>query len=346
MSEVITEKPFIAEEILSGQVYVDEVVPDVIKRLQDTSLSDYKNQMVNPRFAGFTHEQVTQVRFVDLRSVDEGSAKKAVVFPLPEGRSYSPEMHIRAKAIQELLPEDTRLIVIPNNTRRESYYSFGFLGQNDAVETLGHLILETCSRLKLEDIVVTGYEQGASVSANIINDAANYDINISSVILGDPVDVEERTPKQLKEALWGSSLGNLNEAINDCGIPALSEAQCSRRGLDAYKQIFKFFGVHLDSRVAENVSLHESMTNDNFVDNLHNAVSKNNRKIEPANLHVVRMELSKIATEVLDIQMLEDPLLSDCLTVVEGYGHEGGDNVIDWALRVRKAVQGSNFYAS
>ena len=42
--------------------------------------------------------------------------------------------------------------------------------------------------------------------------------------------------------------------------------------------------------------------------------------------------------------MSEDPALAGRLTVVEGYGHEGGDNVFDWAIRMRDAVKKSGFY--
>jgi pimeloyl-ACP methyl ester carboxylesterase len=344
MSEILTEKPYMASEIVSGETYIDDVVPELVERLQSTTLDDFEKQMVNPRLVRFTQDSIPQLRFVDLRSEDEGFAKKAVVLPLPFGNPYSPAMHIRAKAVQDLLPEDTRVLVFPNNTRKEANYSFEFLEQHDAVETLGHLILKTCARLKLEEIVVSGYSQGASVGASILRDAPNYDINVATAILGDPADVEQRTPKQLRKAFMGTSLSDLNGAINDSAIPALSEAQLSRGGFDSVRQLMRFAGVYFDSRIAENVALHESMTSDRFVPNIADAVSANKGTLDAKNLHVVRMGLSKIATAALDEQMSEDPALAGRLTVVEGYGHEGGDNVFDWAIRMRDAVKKSGFY--
>ncbi len=340
MNEIIRDVP-----ILPGSNRLNEVQEESFERLQNMTLGQIEEEMTFPRWS-FSPNDLSglAIRYVDLRAPDESDSKKAVINLFPFGNDYTPAMHIRAKLLQDSLPEDTRLILFPNNTHDERFYSFNRLGQNDAAEELGHMMLKACKRLGVEEVAIVGYSQGASVGANVLRSAQNYDIDTRAAYLGDPADVTDRTPKELKRAFVAgglSAVNALNQAINDSGIPALTEAQLSGGGIDRIRQLIRFAGLSKIAKVRENQLLHESMSEDRFIGNVVSAVESGT--IDRQGMSVVRMGDSLVCPPVLEEDM-EFEGLGDLLTVVEGYGHEGGDNVLDNAVRASKVIAGSDFY--
>ncbi len=310
------------------------------------TLDQFIDDMPNPRTViTIRNTNSFDLRAVDLRASDEGSSNKAVVLPLPWGNGYSPSMYIRARAVQAFLPEATRLVMFPNNVRGEEYYSFDDHKQSDGVELLGHHILTACRVMGIEEVAIAGYSQGASVGASIMKEADRYGVDVKTAFLGDPPDTVDRTPKELKKAFMGSGLGKLNQAINESGISALSQAQLSRGGLDTPRQLLRFAGVGLNSRIPENRRLHESMANDRFVGNIVEALDGSFGDEPEKALVVARMALSKVCTVDLKTTMIDAGLVSR-LQSVDYYGHEGGDNVVDFALRFRDAVADSKLYTA
>ncbi|MFO0920507.1 MAG: hypothetical protein U0451_02435 [Candidatus Saccharimonadales bacterium] len=331
---------------MPGSDRLNDEQAESFERLQNMTLGQIEEEMPSPRWSFYPeYADGLSIRYVDLRAPDEGSSKKAVLNLFPFGNEYTPAMHIRAKLLQETLPEDTRLLLFPNNTD-ERFYSFNRLGQNDAIDELGNMVLAACTRLGVEEVSVVGYSQGASVGASILRQAYNYDIDTKAAYLGDPADVVNRTPKELKKAFVAgglSAISALNRAINDSGIPALTEAQLSGGGIDRVRQLIRFAGLNKVAKVHENELLHESMARDSFVDNIVVAVHDVEGTIDRRDVSVVRMGDSLVCTEDLE-QDMESKGLTESLTVVEGYGHEGGDNVLDSAVRASQVIAGSDFY--
>ncbi len=324
------------ELLLPYPSYELETDNEVHQRLAATSLEHYVDEMEGlDRVLSLPGDR--DLRVIDLRASNEADSSKAVVLPLPWGNDYSAAMHIRARALQEYLPEDIRLLVVPNNTDKDRYYE---LHENSApVKELGHMILAGCEFMEIEEIAIAGYSQGATVGASMLSESGSFDVNVEAAYLGDPANVVSRTAKQLKKAFVGEGLGELNQAINDSGLPALSEAQHSRGGLDSVKQILGLRNVLASSKVKENVMLHEGMTGNDFLMNIHSAI---NQGFDPKGLIVAKMEKSGICTQQLVVDMVRTGL-TKYLDVIQGYNHGGGDNVIDNALRARYAFQSGGF---
>ncbi|MCA9332742.1 hypothetical protein KDA00_02615 [Candidatus Saccharibacteria bacterium] len=279
-------------------------------------------------------------KLVDLRGKNEGDSSRAIVVPLPFGNPYSEAMDIRVRAIQAFMPEDTRILVFPNNTTKETYYSFDKNKQNDGLEELSHHVLRACKVLRVSEVAIAGYSQGASLGPQLMMDAESYDIGVTAAYLGDPANVVQRTPGKLKREFIGTGMGNLNRAINDSGIQALSEAQHSRGGFDTLRQLATIPSVAKSGSVFENVALHEAMTNGNFAFEIDAII---NNGFDPRQITIARMADSKVCRPELEADIATIGQ-EGSLQIVKGYGHEGGDNVIDNALRIRAAFERAGFW--
>ena len=309
------------------------------EELAATSLDDFINDMSEHVTLGESTDMA--IRAVDLLPA-EAEPKRAIVLPMSFGNGYNPSNHIRARAIQRFMPEDTRLVIFPNNTKQLETYNFK--GNKDPIEQLGVLILRACNELGIEEIAISGYSQAASVGAVMLSRAENYDIAVGAASLGDPANVVERTKKELKEDFVGKNLSvqwqnlqDLNRAINNSGIPALSETQHSRGGLDAVRQLIMFAGVNGNAKILANDQLYMAMTHDTFGDYIAEAVASG---IDPSLITVSAAENSKISKGVV-IDALNN---NTNVRRIPGYGHEACDNIIDLALGERIAFTRAGFY--
>lgn len=319
-----------------GLFYQEDLVTH--ERLAATSLSEFTEQMHAANNISVEFNQNHSIRFIDIRSDDEASSSEAIVMPLPFGNGFTPAMFIRAIALQSLLDEPKRILLFPNNSLGTTWYE----PANEAgsmKERLARDIIRATSKTGIERASIVGYSQGATIGASILAQSRS-ELEIDAAMLGDPANVENRTSKKLQKDFQGdgfSALKALNKAINDSAIPDLTEAQSSGDGaFIRTRQLLAMGKFGLGAKSSVNRQLHEDMTKDDFISDLVHA--ETNELSIKNHLVVVRMRDSLVCTEQLDNSMIA--LDKSKLEVVDGYGHEGGDNIILHALLARLAISG------
>lgn len=316
---------------------------EVIDDLARKSLSDYREAI--PTVESYSDGQ-WQTRFLRLRDENEGQSSKAVAVYYPFANGNSPQMLIRAMVQQALMPEDTQLIIFPNNTRSEKYqtpYDLCGAHPTSSIDQLAKRSLRAIEALGIEELAISGDSQGASVGAAVLKLSTDVvDIPGGSASLRDSGNMFSRKPGKLTKAFRKTGTGNLNRAINDSGIPALSEAQLSRGGTESVLQILRFvkFGL-IDSRDPNNQVLHRDMARGGFVPTLEEAHDNIGQ-----GTHVTLYERSLISRDKTEEFMLRRVLGDNGgeFQIIPGYGHEGGDNVVLSALLARRAFIAGGFF--
>lgn len=322
--------------------------------LARTSLEQFTQQMEMAPVRTINFDKDHKISLVDIRSDKESNSAEAIIIPLPFGNGYSPAMYIRALTIQSLLNQPKRILMFPNNDTKNAWHkmpSEETLAQQITEENnplsfstgqmLAETIIRATDRMGVGQADIAGYSQGATLGADLLVRATNY-LDITSAMLGDPANIQPRSAKQLQKDFQGNgfeALNALNQAINDSAIPALTEAQYSGPGFIARaKQLGALTRFGISSKSSINKELHLNMTAGDFVDNISIAERRDNLP-DPRHILIARMATSLVCTPQLDSR-LEQSGLSEYLEVIEGYGHEGGDNVILHALMARKAIEG------
>lgn len=295
----------------------------------ETTLESVMDFMGTPSYLDLADG--TQQGYVDRNLHLQEDDKEAVALMLPFANGYGPSMDIRASVMQDVL-QNRRVLVFPNNTKDQEWYA----ATENTAESLAQNAVAVVDSLGIEKLHVVGYSQGATIGALMLKHMPDrFDVSDSGVMLGEaPNVVKGREAKALSRAFTKGGTKPLNKAINDSGIPALSEAQHARGGIDSVRQLAMFAAFGLGTNKAVNKQLRESMTGDSFVSNILEADQL------PARLKIVRMAGSLICTDELDGAISASPINNSSLTVVNGYGHEGGDNVILHGLLARQAVEG------
>lgn len=346
MSEVILEAPRIMNGELTGKEIFFPEIRERVDCLQQETLESFQQDMIAPTSL-VSKVAKGYMRLVDFKDDIEVAPQNAVVALMPFGNPYNESIHIRADAISRLLPAHTRLLLFPNNSINDRYYTFDSKdSQHDALDTLSNYILEACVRLGVNNVLLAGYSQGASVGAKLASNAPGYDINVAGMVLGDPANVRSRSTSELRKDFTSTGISQLNRAINDSGIDSLSKAQHSRGGLDSIAQLALLAKAGMSSLIKENKELHEAMAGDSFVNDIEFASSQYS-DLNSDRLQIVRMHLSRIALPNLVADIKNSTSLGPLkLYEVIDYGHEGGDNVIDWALRTRQVAVASDFVNS
>ncbi len=315
--------------------------------LASRSLQSVVDTMPEPRIVD---GDAWRSRVIELRAENEADSSKAVALHLPFGNGYSPAMHIRALTLQKLLPQDTRVIVFPNNTRGEEYQTpiRAHARHRSPLEVLGYRSLRVLETLGVETLAVSGDSQGAGVAAAALVFAHDrFVVPCGAASLRDPADMMNRSPRALGKAFRKTGLGNLNRAINDSGLPALSEAQRSRGGADLVLQSLGMlrFGLR-DARTPMNKALHKAMAANDFSVYLEAAAFTG---AVGSGTHVALFEDSRVSRNKQEEYYLAHRVLGPRggqLEIIKGYGHEGGDNVVLSALLARRAFQAAGFFPS
>lgn len=260
---------------------------------------------------------------------------RGVVIGAPFGNDFNEFMGIRFKLLAESLPEPLRVIIFPNPTVDESAFNLNPVELETV--TSGHFrpIIErrfrTLATLGIEKPHFLGYSQDAALGATAIRLAVlggHFEVGASGLF--EWPNGVARTAKELKKAFIKTGLGNLNRAINESAIPALSEAQLSRGGFDTPRQLLRFAQGNKNAKLPVNKALHQGMATNFFSDELSIAL----RHDSQIPLLLGSGALSKITTLEARNYIKTDPVLSEQADeiVVSGYGHELGDNVVAHTL--------------
>jgi pimeloyl-ACP methyl ester carboxylesterase len=279
----------------------------------------------------------TQMGYYDLPAIQEedaeGSATATVeLFSFANG--YGPGLHVLTEIKRAFLPRDRRTLVFPNNA-----YEFTDPQKAYPIPALAGKVVETLVKVGVEDVTYDGYSQGALVAAAALNKSRS-NLEVLGAVLGDPPIKADRSAEQIKKDFMGdnpiASIKALFKAVNDSGIPALTDAQNARwrrlpqwlRGGMAYQKAAKS---------EPNYLLHQAMAGDPLTAHI-----EAGKDVVPArNLVIVRMAAGLICSSELDERMAEQGLATS-VHLIKEYGHEGGDNAVLRALLLRQAIMGTD----
>lgn len=295
------------------------------ERLAQTDLSGYQEEM---------YQALTPSRdLADIKHPDMANETEAILVFNSFGGPYNESSHILARAIQELAPQPMRTFHLPNNTRRNHYYSLNPVqAARDVFGQVAHTYLERVSKRNVKSVHIFGSSQGSAVGAAALGLAKVFELEVSSATLVDAPNMVDRAKKELSKDFRATGLGALNKAIQDSGIPALNEAQGVRgRKLDPLFQLPGFISFWFDSRIPENRLLQQAMGRNTFEGDLKYGVDQHDATNDLPIIHVPLFEASTISRPGIRVNGAQE-------YIVPPYGHEGADNVVLAGLLARLAI--------
>lgn len=257
----------------------------------------------------------------------EADPTEAVAWLYPFGNGYSPAMDMRTKFAMDLLKKPMRSLQFPNG---ESFFDTEGIKSPGIV--MAASVLEVAASAGVEKLHIVGASQGAMVGGHILSQLGFYfDINEAGAFLAEPPNITVRTPSELSTAFRKGGLRALNRAINNSGVPALSQAQASRGLYDLPRQMIGMTAFGFKSGTEMNRHLKADMAKNSFVQDMYRFNGRPERTV------VARMADSLICLASLDDQLA---MKGQTVEVVDGYGHEGPDNIVLNGLLARKAILG------
>jgi hypothetical protein len=324
--KTVETTPFIQDEVLEKHWLEDVRLQDAQQRLASIDLDRFWGNMTLPSRP--TREDAAS--FVDLRHRDEPDSKHAIIMPLPYANGWGPHVAYRAKLLQDSLEVPQRVIVFPNNTAFNTAYTFA---KNEELEVssgrfdaIAHKQFKTLDALGVESFHYIGYSQGASVGAvalKLASKSGYFEAKASGLF--EAPNMIARTKKELSKAFTAGGVKPLNRAVNDSGIPGLSEAQYSRGGLDAPKQLGKFAVFGLGTLRAANKAIKNGFTYNRFF-----------KEVDMIDTSVPVLTGAALETKIADPELVAER----GGIIVNGYGHEMGDNIVVHAIIGKLALQG------
>ncbi len=224
-----TLQPVVPPELLP---YWDDHAREAHEDLAAQSLDQVVKSMPEAKYSGYEG-----ARYVELSPMEDHDRESAVVLTLPYTNGWKPSMAIRAMALQNILPEPTRLIVFPDNTSSQTAYALSDDQRTDVAnghfDPIADKQAHVLDYLKIERLNVIGYSFGASVGAAALRLAAeNSRFELGNSGLFEPPNCLTRKIRELEGAFFSTKLKDLNRAINDSAIPALTDAQRAGGGIN------------------------------------------------------------------------------------------------------------------
>lgn len=334
-------EPVVPSELLP---YWDDHAREAYARLASMSL-DQVIEAMPP-----SHDPTPEsVRYVDLIPGMDYDPKRAIAFTTPYTNGWRPHIAIRAMALQGMLPEPTRVIVFPDNRLFETAYDltneelaqvdggdFGPIADKQAF-TLDNL-------LGIEEVHVVGGSEGASVGAAFLRRNAVSDrFKQGSSGLFEPPNCEKRENdvKGLERAFFETKLRDLNVAIRDSAIPALTEAQRANGGVQNINQSLRIGWDYLVSKKNKTMrAVKSGMATDTFASDLHEIRnSHQDFSVTIAGGSDSAIFRREVQDHFRRLFATQSRIQTDFVTI-QGEKHTMMDNVVLHALLGRRAVIG------
>jgi len=331
--------PQIADEFLRDKWQNDELAQEAHARLARMSLRQVVGSM-----PAVNHLEGRQASFVDLKPRGDYDDHSAVVLGLPFGNGWAPHVWLRAKLLQDSLEVPARMIIFPNNTLTNKAYYLNYDEMKQVAESgnfrpLIEQQFRTLDTLNINRFHRVGYSQDAAVGASALSIAANHGyFGLKPSGLFEWPNGTTRTAKQLNKQFTSDGIKPLKKAVNESAIPALSEAQRSRGGIDNLIQLGKLasFGLGIYLR-PENRAIRSGFGNTNFVVDVWEAIDGD----KELKVLLAVAENSKITTEEskTSVKALQE-FYPKRITFqeIKGYGHEMGDNLAIHTILGKMAV--------
>lgn len=284
------------------------------------------------------------VQYAILRGNGEVADEQAQVLFLPFGNGWAMHTFIRALQIHEGLGGGADTIIFPNATPGNVPYE---LSQEERAQVatgrldiIAEKQLRAVEALGKSALTIIGYSQGAGVGGAAIRRATeNGSVNVERAHLGEPANAMARPPSQLQKAFTATGLKPLITAVNDAGIPTLSEVQHTRGGLDTTRLLGGFVGVLRGSQMPVNKALHEAMTHNTFFSDVEKALRENPDLVVVLTgteySKIYPREIAEATTQSLRHLFPGRVFGQEIL----GRGHEAADNTTEYTASIVRSNQ-------
>lgn len=301
-----------------------EAVSNIRNHWRDKSLDDVYGEMPVPHNVGISGDRRVQLLELMPES-DDYDTTNTVVLGLPFLNGLSAHQYIRAKSMQLMNP-DVPLVVMPNNSHKESAYSFNDedrkkLATGD-ITPLGEIEMQALEQFdrkirRLGVMSLTGYSQGA-LTVLAMGAVGSGQLNVNVINADEAPSKTGRSAKELQKDFLAGGMFDVPDEAKETEISALEQALSRPRFiLDVAR-----FGI-------------QSLRSDSKL--IHHAMSGSaNNLVEAASNQDVPIKLGFIeSSPMFDPASITTD--AENVTIVgygEGFsrGHATGDNVIKHAL--------------
>jgi hypothetical protein len=328
----LPDAPVIPDEFLWELWEQDELLQEAHAELAATSLEDFWTPLpgVTPP-ADRDHSAV-----VDLLPDDAADPTTAIGVDFKWENDWRPGTAYGPVLLQNSLKVPTRVLAFPHGRSAYSLSGEEFEDvRNGNFDPIARRRLRTAEDLGIERIRFINTSEGATVGAAALKLLAlNGSMEADFAALIEPANTFGCTPDEKEKAVKAGGLRNLNRARNDSAIPALTEVEHARGGVDTIRQLISFAPMLFPSRAGR--AAHHGFTYPNFQRDLGMAFERN----EGLHALVVSAADSKIyppwARKAVRQHLTEYG--NAAFYDVEGYGHKLTDNVIVHALLGKMAL--------
>lgn len=195
------------------------------------SLAEVEQEMPAAQRVDIGDGRSVEVAIIDPE--DERDEQNDLVLAEPYLNGWTAHHYIRARAMQDIVAPNSRVIVLPNSSFGREAYSFTDteqqkLRQGD-ITPLSEQQMKALEHLKTETAWLTGYSQGGTSVLGIASVGSDK-IDVAKVNADEVPSETGRDAKALQKAFMESGgLGALRAAVRDAGVDALAEAMSLRR---------------------------------------------------------------------------------------------------------------------
>jgi len=217
-----------------------------------------------------TFNDGTQRQYGVLRRPGDFEHTEAVAIEVPHGHEADkPSMRIYGRLILDLVVPNGRVYIFPGITRNQP--GMKLYGEDLAVlargdfSPIGDRDAEIIGSEGVEELYVEAYSGGTSIAPYVIR-AATHTTDVVAANMGEPVNVENRTRKEVKHDFMAGGPGaivNQLRATHNARLPALDQAQGLRvTGLTRLVRDYTRFGG--DAKMLWNLALTDGYGRDTF----------------------------------------------------------------------------------
>ena len=270
----------------------------------------------------------TKIQHALLRAKDGGDTR--LILPLPFANGLSIGNYIMARYLQHMSGDQMDVDIFPNQAYGyPEYYWFARGLQGDALRRLAQLVLCETASQGVDEIIVAGKSQAADVGAAMYGENQDM-LEIKGALLCDPATGISRPRPSLLVAMMRTGVDNFTKAVNDSGLPALSQALNTGSETSSIQQSLAQLNYARGTLLYENRELYDALCKQSFWSNLEkgivfNADGSDNVPMVPFGVRSRMFTTQAYFNGVAASRKRGSPIAD--MEAVETYGHEVGENL-------------------
>jgi hypothetical protein len=334
------------ETVITGNIPLP-AIPKELSGVADSNFADAhaimssydKSHVLKSLPDKFTDAE-TLTNFIELKpSGHDYDDTRAVVVPYPLGVGDEPRMYMALEMVQRSLKEDVRIIGIPNNTYKESNYSFEtpeLRRINDgSFDPLAEKIGKFICRRGVINVDILGYGQGACVAGYLIEDAKrNGYFDVRSALLAESPNITTRPKQSFEDYAVSRSSNQFFNAVTDAQIPALNDIVGFAKGRQMPGFVARSVKYIAGLRGEENKALRKAMAEPRMLRSIKSA--------DKCESLLLARAVDSLVCPSQSFEYLRDIAPPNVSSVeLSGYGHEAADNIALFALLAKMSIEGS-----